>query len=100
MSIVQQLGEYAAQLAEQNQQRRAGLERELGDLQVQIAQKQAMPDTLGFGHQRLANFQVKIGPDYQCPRCWIMLEKRSALRPIGGGTNTEDFFRCNDCDSP
>jgi hypothetical protein len=45
-----------------------------------------------LSYQRLANFQVKIGADYQCPACWIEHEARSALRPIGSGTDTEDIF--------
>ena len=97
MSIGDQLREYAAQIAEQNQERQAGLEREILDLETKAAQKKALVDALRFGPQRLLDFQFKLGADYQCPRCWINHEKRSALTPIGGGTNTEDFFRCHTC---
>ena len=32
--------------------------------------------------QRLNNYPLMIGPNFQCPRCWIEHEKQSALRPV------------------
>jgi hypothetical protein len=99
MSIVDQLREYAAQFVDQNLQRQSALEKELTALQTTILQKKTLLDALRLSPQRLLNFPVNIGPDYQCPRCWIMFEKRTALDPIATGTDSEDFFRCRHCDS-
>ena len=31
--------------------------------------------------KRLLQYEFKIGTEYQCPRCWIYYERRSALHP-------------------
>ena len=54
------------------------------DLDRQLTQKKKECDTARLAPKRLANYSVKLGADYQCPRCWIDNEARSALRPIPG----------------
>ena len=42
---------------------------------------------------RLLNFKIKIGANYQCPICWIEHGRNIALYPVpSGGRN--DILRC------
>lgn len=99
VAIGGQLREYAAELVTRDQEQQSALEKKLGELKTQIAQVEALLDPLRLRPQRLLNFEVVLGSDYQCPGCWILHEKRSALRAISGGTNTEDFFKCRECEA-
>ena len=89
--------EYAEEIANRVQSRASRLEREIFDLEKTAAKKKAELNSAN-AHKRLANYQVQIGRDYQCPRCWIEREITASLRAIGGSTETEEFFRCNKCD--
>jgi len=53
-------------------------------------------DKAALAPKRRANFQIKIGADYQCPQCWIADERRSVLTPIPSDT-PDDIFRCSVC---
>jgi hypothetical protein len=64
-------------------------------LQTRLREIEAVGASARLAHDRLANFQIKIGADYQCPGCWIEHERRSSLTPVGGGTATEEFFTCH-----
>src|SRR5271157_1071839 len=97
MNIGRQIKDMAAEMAAHSQQRASNLQRELAETEDRKAQLEAQLHAANLAHKRLAEFQVKIGTDYQCPRCWIDHETRAALTPIGGGTDKEDFFRCHTC---
>jgi hypothetical protein len=97
MSTGQELRDYATELDDKNQQRQVELERELSPLKTKAAQIQAAIDALGGAHQRFTNYKVEVGGNYQCPSCWIKLEKESVLTPIRGGTNTMGFLECSNC---
>jgi hypothetical protein len=45
---------------------------------------------------RLINYLPRVGPDFQCPRCWIQHEKRSALLTVRTDID-DDVFRCGAC---
>ncbi|HEV8015845.1 MAG TPA: hypothetical protein VGP48_09945 [Stellaceae bacterium] len=88
--IAEQMAEYASARASQHQ-------RELKEAELRKAEIEAKLRSANAALDRLANFQVKIGADYQCPACWIENETKAILRPVGGGTDADDFFRCNKC---
>ncbi len=94
MTADQELRKIASETARYAQARVTRLEEEVLDLEKRLAEKKTERDSARLAAKRLSNFQVTIGTDYQCPRCWIESGTRSPLRPIGGGTRDEDFFRC------
>jgi len=48
-----------------------------------------------LAYNRAIGFQAKVHDKFQCPRCWVAEETRSALTPIEGG---DEFFQCNNCE--
>ena len=99
MTTASQIRKLAEEYAEQARQRTARLEREVSDLEAGTAKKRAELTAAKLADERLARFAVQVGADYQCPRCGIERERRAALRPVGGGTGTEEIFRCRECGS-
>ena len=97
MSIERQIQDQAADIAAEHQQRVDKLERELRELEARKLQVEEALRTARIIPKRLARFQVKVGTDHQCPRCWLQQEARSTLEPIGGGTRHEEYFRCRSC---
>ena len=89
------LSRIAQEIAEAAQNRASALRREIVELEKQAAKKKAALDQSNFANDRLANFHVMIGADYQCPHCWIESGVRSALRPTGRGRDNEDVFACH-----
>lgn len=67
----------AEELAEQSETRKASLQAEILELEAQTAQKKAALHAANLALDRLANFQVEIGGDCRCSRCWIDNETRS-----------------------
>lgn len=98
MSTEQELRRIAHEAAGYAQDRLAVLEQEVMELQQRLAEKEAERDAARDAPTRLANFSAGSGGNYFCPHCWIERGVRSALRPIGGGTNDHDLFRCRDVD--
>ena len=96
MSIAHGISDLAAQMAEESQQRAATLQAKLQEIEAQRTEVQAELDAAKLARQRLANFQVQIGLNFQCPQCWIYNGVQSSLRPIPSGTG-EDVFRCDIC---
>lgn len=92
------LCETAKQIAAELQVRATGLQRELLDVQARAAQIKAEMDAVSGAPERLANYTVEFGGDYQCPRCWIISGTRSPLKAVPGGT-TGDLFRCRACNN-
>jgi DNA repair exonuclease SbcCD ATPase subunit len=98
MSIVDQLQQEAEDTASRLRFRMSGLDQELAQLEARKAQIEEERNSARAASQRLARFRPQIGADYQCPVCWVERETESSLRPIGGGTEQEDIFRCDACD--
>jgi DNA-directed RNA polymerase subunit RPC12/RpoP len=96
MSIENAIMQAGLELANDIQRRIAGLEKKKAELENELSINQAALDAAKFCHDHFADFQVKFGPNYQCPRCWINNESRSALRPIPSDTDT-DILRCSNC---
>jgi hypothetical protein len=47
--------------------------------------------------KRLLQYEFKIGTEYQCPRCWIYHERRSALHPASSASADQVIMRCQTC---
>src|SRR5687768_1343773 len=96
MDIERVLLEEADYVASSIQGGARALEAELRELEVGKVQIDAKLHAANRSRQRLLGFQHRIGRDYQCPRCWIQNEARSALSPIPG-TDEHDIMRCHAC---
>ncbi len=97
MSIGGEIKQVAAELARHLESRISHLQAELAEIEARKAEIEAQLKAARLDPERLLHFQPQIGTDFQCPRCWIEHEKRSALTPIKGRTKTEDYFRCHSC---
>lgn len=92
MGIEDTLRREAREIAQSAQYRIAGLEQEIPDLEKRLAKAKAERDTACLATQRLTNYRISLGPDYQCPRCWIEHKRASPLRPV-----PIDSFACDVC---
>ena len=97
MSIEQELRRFAREIAARAEQQVAHLENEVLELQQRLAEKKAECDAARGAPKRLSNYDVSLGADYQCPRCWIEHERRSPLRPVPSDVGDIDIFRCRIC---
>jgi len=56
-----------------------------------------------FAQKRVLSYRPRIGPDLQCPRCWVETEIRSTLggvaRPLGTPSTSSDILTCHTCDA-
>ena len=96
MSIATELQQAALMLATDMQQRVHDFETEKLEIEMQLAQVQAHIDAAGSAHKRFSNYRPEIGPDYQCPSCWIKHERRATLRPVSSDSDA-DIMRCSEC---
>lgn len=96
MPIEQSLRDAARNIADALFQRSAKLEPEKFRIEERLAEIEAVCNEARLAAKRFANYPVKLGVDYQCPRCWIINENRSTLRPIPSDT-ADDILRCNSC---
>jgi len=95
-SANQQLLEIAEDVVRSLETRRSSLEAELLQIETRKRELEAQINATQFARQRLSNLRFKVGPDYQCPRCWITNETRSGLRPVPSDTK-DDLFACDTC---
>ena len=96
MTTDRELRRLARETADNAQAQVTQLEQEVLDLETRLTEKKAERDAARLAPKRLADFKVKIGPDYQCPQCWITGGIQSPLRPRPG-TSDADVFRCPRC---
>ena len=87
----------ATQIAGNAHDRASTLERELAAIEARKCEIQAQLKTARLAAKRLADFQVNVGGQYQCPNCWIERETKVMLKPIGRGADTESAFCCQSC---
>src|ERR1700675_4038863 len=74
----------------------AALQTELREIERRKGEIEAKLHAADFAHKRSLNFRPRIGSDFQCPRCWVQNETRTALRPDDSNTR-DDIFRCHIC---
>jgi hypothetical protein len=96
MGIDDKLHQAAVKKAMDMQSRLAALDREEAEIDARKAQIHAERNAISRAPDRLANFSVKVGANYQCPHCWIEHERQSVLSPIPSKTSA-DLFRCDTC---
>jgi hypothetical protein len=95
MSPSQHLREIAIEKANDIKGRTSALKRELAQIEERKAAIEIQLKEASLASDRSRNFTPEIGGDLQCPYCWVATETESRLRPIGGGSSYEDFFRCD-----
>jgi hypothetical protein len=95
-SAAQQFYDMAATLVADLENRRPALEAELQKIKTRERDIDAELRATHLGRKRLGEFAVKIGMDYQCPRCWVRDETRTTLRPVSSKTK-DDHFACDTC---
>jgi hypothetical protein len=93
MSIESELLRMAQEVVAESQAGSAYAYKAYVDAQARTAQLKAKLDFANLAEDRLANFQAKIGADYQCPRCWVEQNSRAPLFPRRGAER-EDIFEC------
>lgn len=96
MGIEETLHREAHDMAIAAQHNVVTFEQEVAGLEKRLAETQAKRDAARFATQRLANYRVSLGTDYQCPACWIEHERTVPLRSIPSRTH-DDIFRCRNC---
>lgn len=96
MNIAEYLANEAEDEARRIRNRMAALDAELREVEAKKAEIEAKRRLARGAAQRFLNYQPRIGPDYQCPCCWVRDEVRSTLSPIPG-TDEHDIMRCRAC---
>lgn len=97
MTANDELWKLARGIADQARIEGAHPEKEISDLKDDAGSfRHLHGDPMRLFSERLLNFQVKIGGDLQCPRCWVLHETRAPLRPTTS-TREHDYFHCDAC---
>src|SRR5262249_3627037 len=97
MSIESEIHQTALDIARQLEAQAVQIERELADVETRKTELLTQRDTARRAQNRLSNFQIAFGSDYQCPRCWIQHEARSTLMPTPSTYPRVDIFHCGTC---
>ena len=88
----------ATEIAAQHQSRAHAFEAELLEIERRKIEIGAKLKAAHLAPQRALNFKPMLGPDYQCPACWIDHDARSTLFSVPA-TATDDIMRCPTCDA-
>jgi hypothetical protein len=96
MSVEVGLTRLAADFAQTAQIRISSLQREIFELQNELAKKHAESKSAGGALERAANYPVTRGVDYLCPACWVLDGRESRLQ-LHEGSGAEDNFDCGSC---
>ena len=96
VTVASELHARACELVDARHKSVSALEKELSETQAREMAIQSQLDVAILAVKRLGNFRPMLGPDHQCPDCFIKHETRSTLRPIPGSA-THDLFRCETC---
>ena len=97
MSIEVELQQYALGLQATLDQKELEAHRKKAKLEDSLATLRVSIDSLGRRRERFATYFDELHSGLICPCCWIEKEVRAEVGPIGGGTDTHDFFRCFTC---
>ena len=95
-SPVNQLKQFALQIANDTLGRAQSLKPERVKIQLRLKEIEGIMKAADVCHQRVRDFSAHVGRDLQCPRCWILNEAKTALTPIPSDTK-DDLFRCDVC---
>jgi hypothetical protein len=98
MKISEGIKDAAINEANRLQSRAAQAQDELEKIKIRQLELEAAIESARLASQRARDFKPGRGPDYPCPRCFVVNETRSVLRPLPSPTSREDYFRCVTCD--
>lgn len=90
------LAQQAQQIAHDLERGEARLNAKIADLNRELAEVEAKRKSARRATQRLLNYPILIGRQFQCPSCWIHDEARSSLTSPRG-TDDHDIMRCRAC---
>lgn len=90
------LSEKAAAIAEQLYGSVPALEAELREIEKRKLEIESKLDAAHLARKRAIEFINKVGPDYQCPRCWVRDKNRSTISPLPSNTK-DNLFACDTC---
>ena len=94
MSISDGLVGAAKDLARELESQHKTLDSQLSKAKREVSELEAKVKATRLATERALNFDPLVGAEYQCPRCWIIGERRSMLRRVGG----HGFADTLDCD--
>lgn len=97
MKISEGIKDAAIKEANRLQLRAAQAQDELEKIKIRQLELEAAIESARLASQRACDFKPGSGPDYPCPRCFIVNETRSNLRPIPSPIDRTDMFRCGTC---
>jgi hypothetical protein len=96
MNIEAALAEEAQRYALNAEGRVAALKAELADLEGRKQELVGKLKEAEAAPERLRTFQPSVGPNFQCPRCWIQNGRHSVLRGVPSSTS-DDLMQCREC---
>ena len=76
----------------------AVLEAELAAIDQRVAEINAEIRQAKLARQRLLDFRPRVGPDFQCPRCWVQGDAHATLE-ASPNTTGEEILACRTCGS-
>jgi hypothetical protein len=97
MTTGDQIKHRAKGIAAQLEQRCSALEQEKLAIEARVREIQTICNTARMARKRIADFTVKRGSYYQCPRCWIENKTLSNLSGVIRDGGDHDFFVCDVC---
>ena len=74
------------------------LDKERLDLQRKLAEIELAINGIDAAQLRLAELSHSLSGNDFCVSCFVNDGNRFDLKPIGGGTKTEDYMQCPHCD--
>jgi hypothetical protein len=77
------------------QRRDDALQAKLLELEKEKATIVTERKSIGLAQNRALTFKPRIGPDYQCPACWVKDEKQSRIDFVADASG--DHARCDVC---
>lgn len=96
MSIETILMSEAEYIVQHTQGDARAFEAQLLEIEKRKSEIEARLDKAKLAQKRLQDFRPRIGRDFQCPRCWVQNETRSALTAVPSSTG-DDILRCHTC---
>lgn len=96
MNIEQALQQALTELERELQSKKSAFAKELADIEARRTELIAELDAISSFPERRRSFVSRLGRDYQCPRCWIVKESESSMRPVPNSTD-DDYFECRVC---
>ena len=97
MSIRDNIGQAAREIAARIQERMSDIERRLAEAKDLVAKIEAERAAARLAPRRLCDFPIHSEGNHLCPRCWVENGGLSPLRHIRIDTR-HDLYRCPVCE--